>query len=57
MKIEKIKVEIHLYQRVNISIGKIAICVGYRMHEIFQNSLNFGILIFFQISKILILDF
>ena len=46
-------VEIHLYQRANMRIGKIASIAEYRMDIQFQNLLIFGIPTVFQIEKIL----
>ena len=49
MRIEKISVEIPVYQRANIRIGKITRGAEYRMDDEFQNLLIFEILIVFQI--------
>ena len=45
--------EIHLYQRANMRISKIASSDEYRMDKQFQDLLIFGISIVFQIEKIL----
>ena len=53
LQYKMIIVEIHLYQRANMRIVKIACSAKYRMNEQFQNFLIFGISIVFQIEKIL----
>ena len=45
--------QIHLYQRVNMRIGKIASSAEYWMDKEFKNFLIFWISIVFQIEKIL----
>ena len=50
MKIEKIKHKI-LYQKANMTIGKIASGAEYRIDEKFQNLAILGISIVFQIEK------
>ena len=46
---EEKRVEIHLYQRTNMRIDRIATSAEYRMDKQFQNFLIFGISIVFQI--------